>query len=120
MQGTDEALRDVVLFGLLLALGLGLLGISILDHWLTALLVAAATVYLLNQLPYSIGQYSMHQAVVRGYSETKRAMLLKKLADSAPVSPAPSFFAAQIGTGTVGAFLFELLGHVLKEKLKAS
>jgi hypothetical protein len=115
-----ETLHDVVLFGLLLAFGVSLLGISILHNWLISLLVAAAAVYLLNQLPYTIGQSTMHQAVVRGYSETKRAELLKKLGESAPVNPAPGFIAAQIGSGTVGALLFELLDHLLKEKLKGS
>lgn len=98
-------------------IGLSLLGISV-HSWLTVLLAAAVGVYLLNQVPYTIGQTSMHRAVVRGYSETKRAELLKKLGESAPVSPAPSFIAAQVASGTTGAFLYELLDHVLKEKLK--
>jgi len=115
-----EALHDVVLFGLLIVIGLSLLGVSLLHNWFTAVLVAAAAVYVLNQLPYTIGQMSMHRAVVRGYSETQRVELLKKLGESAPVGPAQSFIAAQLGSGTVGALLYALLEHVLAEKLKGS
>ena len=65
-----EALHDVVLLGLLILIGLSLLGVSLPQHWFTVLLVAVAAVYVLNQLPYTIGQRSMHSAVARGHSET--------------------------------------------------
>lgn len=43
---------------------------------------------------------------------------MKKLGESAPVRPGAPFIAVHIGSGTVGVFLFELLDHLLKEKLK--
>ena len=113
-----ETLHDVVLFGILIAFELSLRGISLMNHWKMGSVAMAVAIYALNQLPFSIGQSAMHRDILRGYDEVPRAELQKKLSESAPLSPTSAFIAAQVASGTVGAFLYALMESVFKEKMK--
>lgn len=85
-----------------------------MGHLLT---MTFGTLSLPLQLEKLSGRKECQLMPLRGYSEGKRAELIKKLSESAPVWPSSKFIAAQFSGGTVGALVYGLLNELLKSQL---
>lgn len=75
---------------------------------LVACAAAIVSVTLLNQLPYTIGQLSMHKEILKAFHGWERAETVKKLNEIVPAVPKLEVIAAFIGEASVGGLVFSL------------
>jgi hypothetical protein len=88
-------------------------GLVIPAKWLLGIMLA--TVLLLNQLPYVIGQYLLYGRVLEPFEGLERGRIEEDLKKYTPFFPTMDFITAILGTGTAGGLLLFLFDGLLKK-----
>jgi hypothetical protein len=88
-------------------------GFVISLKWLIVAMIG--TMLLLNQVPYVIGQFFLHEKVLERFEGMERAKMAEDLKKYAPLFPTLDFVTAIFGTGTAGGLLLYLFDGLLKK-----
>jgi len=92
----------------------------ITQNWVWVVLAGLLILFIFCYLPFSIGQYRLHETIIDSakVEGLKRKELKKALAEASPLYPQLDFIGALLATGTVGGILAGLAYGVIINALK--
>jgi hypothetical protein len=102
-----DALHNAILVATFAGALLDIQGVVINVVWLVLGIPIAA--FLFSELPYAMGQYSLHEKVLERWTGTKHVDVKKKLDEYAPLFPSLPILAALTTATTAGGLLLYLL-----------
>src|SRR6266851_944133 len=110
-----DALHNAILLVAFVLVSLKIWQVPIGLPWLFISLLLGTRVF--SEIPYTIGQYLLHNRILEQYQGGKYAEMAKKLQDYAPVFPPLPFLAALLTSGTAGGILYALLSQIAQNML---
>lgn len=107
-----DAMHNVFLFIGFLAILLNLTGVTFNIRLLV--INAFLMSFLFNQLPYVIGQKSLHNKILENYKGIERADIAEKLKKYSPLYPTSDFLTTLITSGTAGGLIYYSLYQIVE------
>lgn len=109
---------------LLICLSIAMLSIVnlniVVQNTASILMVGLLVLFLFCYLPYSVGQYQLHETIIESVQSegVNRKELKASLKEASPLYPHAEFLGALAATGTIGGFLSALAHEFIKNAIK--
>lgn len=115
----DSVHNTSLLVGFSIALALTLNIDIVLNNLLAIAVIGFAILFIFCYMPFSIGQYRLHENILEDSSleGIARKELKDKLVDVSPLYPTSDFFSALLATGTAGGLIAALAYELLQNAL---